>query len=80
MQMLEEDVAVERVTQRLAVRYPEIAAATVRAMVHEAHDEIDGPVRTYVPVLVEHEVRDRLAHLRSSNRARRAREVAPTRE
>ena len=63
MQTLDEERAVERVSERLVDRFPDVPEATVRALVNEAHDSLDGPIRAYVPVLVEHAARDRLAHL-----------------
>src|SRR5664279_1173688 len=54
MTKLDEREAVEQVCTRLTGRFPDVPVDEVRRMVHEVHDEIDGPVRAYVPVLVEH--------------------------
>ena len=56
-----EEDAVEEVCQRLVVRFPTIPPATVRATVQEVHANLNGPVRNYVPLLVERGARDRLS-------------------
>ncbi|WP_167138179.1 hypothetical protein [Diaminobutyricimonas sp. TR449] len=57
----EEQVAVEHSIDRLAERFPTVARDRIAALVHQAHDEFAGrPVRDFIPVLVEHLVRDRL--------------------
>jgi hypothetical protein len=57
----EEQVAVERSIDRLAERFPAVARDRIAALVHQAHDDFVGrPVRDFIPVLVEHLVRDRL--------------------
>lgn len=53
--------ALDRVRSRLAERFPEAGEAAVASAVSAAHAEMTGPVRDYVPVLVEHTVRGRLA-------------------
>ena len=58
MPKLDEREAVEQVFQRLVARYPDVPAETVRLTVHTVHEEIEGPVRDYVPLLVEHDARD----------------------
>ena len=52
--------AVEEVCQRLVVCFPTIPLATVRATVQEVHANLTGPVRDYVPLLVERGAKDRL--------------------
>jgi len=58
MPQLDEREAVEAVENRLTERFPDVPVETVRRTVRRAHDELDGPVRTFVPLLVEHDARD----------------------
>jgi len=60
MPQLDEREAVEQVLQRLTSRFPDLPAATVRETVDKVHDELDGPVRDYVPLLVENAARNAL--------------------
>lgn len=57
-----EEHAVQAVEERLRARFPDIDPAEVKDVVHGAHAELTGPLRDYVPVLVEHAARERLAH------------------
>jgi hypothetical protein len=50
--------AVEQVSERLAVRIPDVPVETVRLTVRGVYQDLDGPVRDYVPLLVEHTARD----------------------
>lgn len=53
--------AVAVVVDRLSAHFPEVPRAHVEAVVTEEHRRLDGnPIRDFVPVLVEHEARDRL--------------------
>ena len=61
MQQQTEVQALADVQARLAERFPELDEAAVASAVRSAHAEMTGPIRDYVPVLVEHTVRDRLA-------------------
>ena len=56
-----EEHAVEAVEERLRARFPDLAPADVRDVVRHAHAELTGPLRDFVPVLVEHAARERLA-------------------
>jgi len=57
----DEEMAIEKVIDRLAERFPSIEHAEVSKIVHEEAHKLDGgKVRDFVPVLVEHEARDRL--------------------
>ena len=57
----EEARAVDQVIDRLAKRFPDVPRDTVAAIVGEEHLGLEGnPIRDFVPVLVEHEARDRL--------------------
>lgn len=53
--------ALVEVQARLEQRFPHLHPDVVGAAVSLAHSELDGPVRDFVPVLVEHAARDRLA-------------------
>ena len=57
----EEARAVDQVVDRLAARFPDVSRDRVAAVVGEEHLELEGnPIRDFVPVLVEHEARERL--------------------
>jgi hypothetical protein len=56
--------AVADVTARLQTRFFEVDPTIVEAAVRVCLTEITGPIRDYVPLLVEHAVRDRLAFTR----------------
>lgn len=56
-----ERLALVAVRARLGERFPEVDAAVVEAAVRLAHAELTGPVRDFVPLLVERAARDRLA-------------------
>jgi len=58
---MDEHQAVEHVCAQLGERFPEVPAVIVRRIVHEVHSRFDGPVRAYVPILVEREAKARLA-------------------
>ena len=51
------------VQARLAERFPDLDAAVVEAAVRVAYTGLQGPIRDYVPVLVEHAARERLRAL-----------------
>lgn len=53
--------ALAEVQTRLEERFPDLHPDVVAAAVSLAHSELDGPVRDFVPVLVEHAARDRLS-------------------
>lgn len=57
----DESQALEDVRARLAVRFPELDADTVNAAVDAAYARLTGPIRDYVPVLVERAARDLLS-------------------
>ncbi len=58
-----EATALADVQARLAERFPTVAVEVVEAAVRLAHSAMTGPVRDFVPILVEHSARDRLAAL-----------------
>ena len=53
--------ALADVQERLQARFPELDPGVVEAAVRLAHAELNGPVRAFVPVLVERAARERLA-------------------
>ncbi len=57
---MDEAAALEQVVQALVARFASVDAAAVRSVVQEVHRTFDGPVRDYVPLLVERASRDRL--------------------
>jgi hypothetical protein len=57
----EEDLAVEHAAERLADRYPGVPRERIDELVEKYHGEFDGaPVRDFVPVLIEHDVKREL--------------------
>jgi hypothetical protein len=56
-----ESRAMDEVVARLSERFPDVSHEVIEAAVRVEHEGLDGPVRDYVPVLVEHAARDRLA-------------------
>lgn len=60
MSDIDEFKAVEQVCQRLVARFPTVPITTVRTTVQEMHAKLDGPVRNFVPILVESGATDRL--------------------
>ncbi|WP_422933264.1 three-helix bundle dimerization domain-containing protein [Sinomonas sp. P47F7] len=52
--------ALETVRSRLTKRFPELAEEAVANAVSAASSEMTGPIRDYVPILVEHNARARL--------------------
>ena len=61
MDRADEMRALSDVRLRLQEHFPQLDADVVEAAVRLAHSELTGPVRDFVPVLVEHAARDRLA-------------------
>ncbi|MFP3464160.1 three-helix bundle dimerization domain-containing protein [Leifsonia sp. SIMBA_070] len=57
----EEDIAVEHAADRLVERFPEVPREHIEELVEEHHEEFEGaPVRDFVPVLIEHDVKQEL--------------------
>ena len=52
--------ALQDVRDRLIARFPHVGRDVVESAVQVAAAGIEGPIRQYVPVLVEHAVRERL--------------------
>ena len=55
-----ENQALRDVETRLARKFPEVPPEVVASAVTEASDSLDGPIRAFVPLLVEHAARDRI--------------------
>jgi hypothetical protein len=56
--------AVAQVIDRLADKFPRLGRDEVEQAVRSAHGALDGaPIREYVPVLVEHDAKDRLRRI-----------------
>ena len=53
--------ALADVQARLQARFPDLDSEVVEAAVRLSHSKLTGRVRDFVPVLVEHAARDRLA-------------------
>ncbi|GAA2500854.1 three-helix bundle dimerization domain-containing protein [Terrabacter carboxydivorans] len=53
--------ALSDVQTRLQARFPDLDPEIVEAAVRLAHSQMTGRVRDFVPLLVEHAARDRLA-------------------
>lgn|GEM_PF-1489983 len=66
MALTDEAHAVNEVVERLTLRFPALPKETVRAVVVASHAGLVGPVRAYVPILVEHQARQRLSELRQA--------------
>jgi hypothetical protein len=66
MRELDESKALEQVCQRLGARFPTVPLATVQATVQALHAKLDGPVRNYVPILVERGATDGLLAIAGS--------------
>ena len=62
-----EERAIAEVQSRLEARFPDLDATVVEAAVRLAQAEITGPVRDFVPVLVERAARTRLAAIRDED-------------
>jgi hypothetical protein len=56
-----EHQALVEVEARLRGRFPDLDAAVVEAAVRLSYAELTGPIRDFVPLLVERAARDRLA-------------------
>jgi hypothetical protein len=59
------DEDMDGVAERLAERYPGTPPDVITSLVQQTYHSFEGcPIRDYVPVLVEHAVRDRLDGIR----------------
>ncbi len=58
----DEEVAIGHAVDRLAERYPKVPRDHIVDLVHQRHLEYTGaPVRDFIPVLIEHDVKRELA-------------------
>jgi hypothetical protein len=56
-----EDVAIEHVVDRLTSQFPSVSPDLIEAKVDDVHASFDqAPIRDFVPVIVEHDVREQL--------------------
>ncbi|MGM7774794.1 three-helix bundle dimerization domain-containing protein [Arthrobacter sp. KNU-44] len=60
MTMEDEQLALETVVARLASRYPAASREQVEHIVRKEHEALVGPIRDYIPILVEHRAKGRL--------------------
>lgn len=61
MGVIEELRALGSVVDRLVEKFPEVPRDEIEDVVYDEHRSLDrGRVRDYVPILVEHDARDRL--------------------
>lgn len=65
MSGVDEAVALEHVREMLSSKFPTLDPTTVKTVVLEVHASLEGPVREFVPLLVERASRDRLRALAS---------------
>ncbi len=56
-----ERAALAEVEERLCRRFPELDPTVVEAAVRVSHAQLTGPIRDFVPLLVERAARDRLS-------------------
>jgi uncharacterized protein YbaR (Trm112 family) len=60
-QVEKENQEVDKVVERLTGRFPDTSPIEIAAIVHEEHDKLaESKIRDFIPVLIEHEARDRL--------------------
>jgi hypothetical protein len=61
MDSVSEAREVQKVIDRLTGRFPDTSPIEISAVVHEEHDKLaESRIRDFIPVLIEHEARDRL--------------------
>ncbi len=72
-----EKIALTEVQGRLTQRFPELSAEVIEAAIRLAHADLTGPIRDFVPVLVEHMARDRLAAIAHSPSIDSSRDTSP---
>ncbi len=58
---IQESQAIAQVVDRMSSQFPDVDPGHITDLVHEEHDSFAGhPIRDYVPVLVERQVKARL--------------------
>ena len=61
MSEAEKDPTIRKVTDRLAVRFPDAPKTLIAGIVAEEYDSLDtGRIRIYIPTLIENSARNRL--------------------
>lgn len=60
MTMEDEFLALDAVVDRLAARYPAVSREQVEEVIREEHEALAGPIRDYIPILVERQAKDRI--------------------
>ncbi|MGO4957371.1 glycogen debranching protein GlgX [Luteococcus sp. Sow4_B9] len=55
---------VQHVIERLEQAFPDLPPGTVRAVIEDAYEDMTGPVRDFIPVLLEHAALEQLRRLR----------------
>lgn len=55
-----EQQGIADIATALRIRFPDVAPGTIDTLISAEHARLDGPIRDFVPVLVEHAVRERL--------------------
>lgn len=73
----QEQQALNEVEARLRRHFPELDPAVVEAAVRLSHAQLTGPIRDFVPLLVERGARDRLAFAERDAPALRALPTTP---
>ncbi|MCA0438013.1 MAG: hypothetical protein M9891_11750 [Austwickia sp.] len=63
MRQRSETDAIRDVLEQLRTRFPEIPAEVVEACVRTEHQALDGPIRDFIPLLVQKHAGRRLATL-----------------
>ena len=72
-----EKIALTEVQGRLTQRFPGLSDEVIEAAVRLAHADLTGPIRDFVPVLVEHIARDRLAAIADEASVDSSQEATP---
>lgn len=58
----DEEVAMSHAVDRLAERFPHVPRERIVELVHDHHRDFTGaPVRDFIPVLIEHDIKRELA-------------------
>ena len=80
MQPHEEAKALAEVAERLRARFPMVQPDTIDKVVQDYHHEFEGtPIRDFIPVLVEREVREQLRSGQAALETRSPRSTARSR-
>ena len=80
MTATDESRALEHLHVRLCARFPDVPVAQVQRMITDAHEQYDGrPIRDFIPVLVEREVREQLRSGQAAPEQRSPRSTARSR-